>query len=184
MGAEEGRAHDLLDAEDIGVAVLRHESSRPSSWPAQCVPSAERRPCPCDVRSERRRRPDVSEQRWPTPALAAAGLLFVLLATINSAGYRYGVSDQAFHIPAAVRALDPAAFPRDRAVLDPQAHLMLFDDAVAMVARATGLSLEALFLAGYLVTAALLWTAILLIGRTLLRSPLATLLFGTAVTLR
>jgi hypothetical protein len=126
----------------------------------------------------------VSEQRWPTPALAAAGLLFVLLATINSAGYRYGVSDQAFHIPAVVRALDPAAFPRDRAVLDPQGHLMLFDDAVAMVARTTGLSLEALFFTGYLVTAALLWTAILLIGRTLLRSPLATLLFGAAVTLR
>ena len=117
-------------------------------------------------------------------ALAAAGLLFVLLATVNAAGYRYGVSDQAFHVPAVVRALDPAAFPRDAALLDSQARFMLFDDAVALAVRTTGLSLEAVFFIGYLVTAALLWTGILLIGRQLLHSPMATLLLGAAVTLR
>ena len=126
----------------------------------------------------------MNEQRWPTVALAAAGLLFVLLATVNSAGYRYGVSDQAFHVPAVVRALDPAAFPRDAALLDSQARFMLFDDGVALVVRTTGWSLEAVFFIGYLVTAGLLWTGILLIGRQLLRSPAATLLLGAAVTLR
>jgi hypothetical protein len=126
----------------------------------------------------------VNEQRWPTVALAAAGLLFVLLATVNSAGYRYGVSDQAFHVPAVVRALDPAAFPRDAALLDSQARFMLFDDAVALVVRTTGWSLEAVFFSGYLVTAGLLWGGILLIGRRLLQSPLATLVLGAAVTLR
>lgn len=126
----------------------------------------------------------MNEQRWPTVALAAAGLLFVLLATVNSAGYRYGVSDQAFHVPAVVRAIDPAAFPRDAALLDSQARFMLFDDAVALVVRTTGLSLEAVFFIGYLVTAGLLWAGILLIGQQLLRSPMATLLLGAAVTLR
>ena len=126
----------------------------------------------------------MNEQRWPTVALAAAGLLFVVLATVNSAGYRYGVSDQAFHVPAVVRALDPAAFPRDAALLDSQARFMLFDDAVALAVRTTGLSLEAVFFIGYLVTAALLWIGILLIGQQLLQSPTATLLLGAAVTLR
>jgi hypothetical protein len=126
----------------------------------------------------------VSGQRWPTAALAAAGILFVLLATVNSAGYRYGVSDQAFHVPAVVRALDPAAFPRDRVLLDSQGRFMLFDDAVALAVRTTGLSIEAVFFAGYLATAALLWTGIMLIGRQLLQSPMATLLLGATLTLR
>ena len=32
---------------------------------------------------------------------------------MNSAGYRYAASDQAFYIPAVLRHLDPALFPRD-----------------------------------------------------------------------
>ena len=51
-------------------------------------------------------------------ALAAGGLLFLVLATANGGGYRYGVSDQAFWIPAAVRALQPASFPRDAGLID------------------------------------------------------------------
>ena len=34
-----------------------------------------------------------------------AGGVFVILATANAAGYRYGVSDQAFYIPVVTRAL-------------------------------------------------------------------------------
>ena len=56
-------------------------------------------------------------------ALAA----FVVLATANAAMYRYGVSDQAFYIPVVARALDPAAFPRDAALIDAQGRLMLAD---------------------------------------------------------
>jgi len=37
---------------------------------------------------------------------------------MNSAGYRYGASDQAFYIPAIVRHLEPADFPRDAPLID------------------------------------------------------------------
>ena len=56
--------------------------------------------------------------------LPFAFCLFVVLATLNSAGYRYGASDQAFYIPAVTRQLDPALFPRDRALIDAQARLI------------------------------------------------------------
>ena len=45
--------------------------------------------------------------------LPFAFCLFVVLATLNSAGYRYGASDQALYIPAVLRHLDPALFPQD-----------------------------------------------------------------------
>ena len=46
--------------------------------------------------------------------LFAVGLLpFVLLATANSAGYRYGAGDLAFYGPAVMRRIDPRLFPHD-----------------------------------------------------------------------
>ena len=45
--------------------------------------------------------------------LAACFVPFLVLATLNSAGYRYGASDQAFYLPAMLERLDPALFPRD-----------------------------------------------------------------------
>ena len=57
-----------------------------------------------------RQRPSCSALR---PLPSAVAVAFVLLATLNSAGYRYGASDQAFYIPAVLRHLDPALFPRD-----------------------------------------------------------------------
>ena len=46
--------------------------------------------------------------------LAAISLIpFVVLATFNSAGYRYGASDQAFYLPAVLDRVNPALFPRD-----------------------------------------------------------------------
>ena len=57
-------------------------------------------------------------------AAALLGLVvFVLLATANGAGYRYGASDQAAYIPTVILAENPGAFhggpaakesPRDR----------------------------------------------------------------------
>src|SRR4051794_36294064 len=91
--------------------------------------------------------------------LAAAGLtLFVVLCTLNSAGYRYGASDQAFYAPAVIRALHPDYYPRDAALIDSQARLTLADEATAALIRASGLSLPvafALFYAGGLVLFAL-----------------------------
>ena len=111
-------------------------------------------------------------------------VLFAVLATANGAGYRYGASDQAFYIPAVTRALDPEAFPHDRMLLDAQGRLMLLDETLAAVIRATGWSLETLFYAGYLLSLAVIWAAVVIIGRHVHRSPWVTLALGAALTLR
>lgn len=114
----------------------------------------------------------------------AGGLLFAVLATANAAGYRYGTSDQAFYIPVVVRALDPMAFPRDAVLIDAQGRLMLADELFAGIIRATGLPLDVLFFAAYLLSLALIWCAILLIGRTTYRSWWLTAALAAAFTLR
>jgi hypothetical protein len=101
-------------------------------------------------------------------ALAVAA--FTLLATLNAAGYRYGVGDQAGHIPSILRALDGRLFPRDSALIDAQSRLFVFDE---LLARAIGLvpaSLEAWFLALYLLTLVLLYTGLIRLGDRLLLS--------------
>ena len=80
--------------------------------------------------------------------------------TANASGYRYGVSDQAFYIPVILRAVDPAAFPRDASLIVAQGHLMVSDQAVAALMRLTGVPLPFIFLAGYLVSLALIWIGI------------------------
>jgi hypothetical protein len=109
---------------------------------------------------------------------------FILLATANGAGYRYGTSDQAFYIPVVVRALDPSAFPRDATLIDAQGRLMLGDEVLAAATRATDLPLDILFLAAHLLSLALVWAALVLIGRSLYRSTWLTIALGAAFTLR
>jgi hypothetical protein len=72
----------------------------------------------------------------------------------------------------------------DAGVLEAQGRFMLFHEAVAIIVRATGLSIEAVFLFGYLLTSALLWWGLVLIGRHLFRSDWATVLLGALLTLR
>ena len=103
---------------------------------------------------------------------------------MNSAGYRFGASDQAFYIPAVVRHLEPADFPRDAALIDSQAHLALVDDLAAAVIRVTGLSLQQLFLILYIVTLCLLVAAGMRIASRLYRTRVAVLALGAALTLR
>src|SRR4026208_1783332 len=119
--------------------------------------------------------------RWE---FGAAFAVFVLAATANGAGYRYGVSDQAFYIPVVVRALQPAAFPRDASLIDSQGRLMLSDEIIAGLIRVTGIPLDYLFLAAYLVSLLLIWTAVAAIGRRLFASPWLTVALAAAVTLR
>ena len=114
----------------------------------------------------------------------AAFVVFVTAATANGAGYRYGISDQAFYIPVVVRALQPAAFPRDASLIDSQGRLMLSDEIIAGIVRVTGLPLEYLFLAAYLLSLLLIWIAIAAIGRRLFASPWLTVAFAAAMTLR
>jgi hypothetical protein len=116
--------------------------------------------------------------------LGLGGVVFVMVATANAAGYRYGTSDQAFYIPAVVRALQPDAFPRDAALIDSQARLLLADDVLAGVIRTTGVPLEFLFLAGYLLSLLLMGLAIWLIGRRLYSSVWLTVALGAAFALR
>ena len=118
-------------------------------------------------------------------ALAVIGaIVFVVLATANAAGYRYGVSDQAFYVPAFMRAINPSAFPRDAALIDAQARLMVLDEVVAGVVTATGLSLEAVCLIGYLASLLIIWVALLRVGRSLYATPWAVLALTAAFTLR
>jgi hypothetical protein len=123
--------------------------------------------------------------RIPVWLAIVGGLLFALLATANGASYRYGVSDQAFYIPVVIRALDPAAFPRDAALIDAQGRHMVLDELVAAGMRATGASsIDNVFFAGYLLTVTLLWAGIVLIGTRVYASPWAIAALGAAATLR
>jgi hypothetical protein len=114
----------------------------------------------------------------------AFAIPFILLATMNSAGYRYGASDQAFYIPAILRHLEPAAFPRDAALIDSQARLTTIDELAAGAVRVTGLSLQHLFLGLYLLSLALLLTGAARIGARLFRTRWTVVAIGAALTLR
>jgi hypothetical protein len=116
-------------------------------------------------------------------AIIAGAMLFFVLATVNSSGYRYAASDQAFYIPAIRQHLDPALFPRDLALLSAQGRFTPYDKLVAAIVRATGLSLPALFFGGYLVTLGLLYAALILFGRRFYASAWTTAALVFAYTL-
>ncbi len=114
--------------------------------------------------------------------LGAAG--FLLLCTMNSAGYRFGASDQALYLPAVLRHLDPALFPRDAPLIDTQARLMFNDEIVALIARATGASLPVEFLALYGLTLLTLLFAITRLGGHYFKTGGAVVALAAALTLR
>lgn len=111
-------------------------------------------------------------------------VLFALAATLNSGGYRYGAADQAFYIPAILESLRPELFPRDGALIGPQARYFFIDEIVAAGIRTLGGSIETWFLAGYLVTMATLALALLALGRTVFVSPLAVTALLAIYTLK
>jgi hypothetical protein len=109
---------------------------------------------------------------------------FGALVTANSAGYRYGVSDQAYYIPAILRHVSPALFPHDAPLLDAQSNLMISDEVMAWLDRITGWGLPALFFVGYLACVALYVIGVGSIGTSLYASSWAVAAFGLALTLR
>lgn len=117
-------------------------------------------------------------------AWVAGGILFVLLATANGAGYRYGVSDQAFYIPVVEHAINPETFPRDASLIDAQGRLMITDEIIASLARLTSLPLDAIFLAGYLLSVAVIGIALVLIGQRVSATPWVVVAILAALTLR
>ena len=117
-------------------------------------------------------------------ALAAGEFAFCLVAILNCGGYRYGVGDQAFYIPAVTQHLNPELFPRDRAILHAQDRFMLYDDAIAAFVRASGVSVQVIFFAGYLVSLVLLFGAIVAIGRLMYRTWFGVAMLAALLTLR
>jgi hypothetical protein len=109
---------------------------------------------------------------------------FVLLATANSAGYRYGASDLAFYGPAVMRQLDPGLFPRDTPIIEAQARLTFMDETVAAISRLTTGDLPALFLGLYLLTLGCLAAGLCAIGSSLYQSRWTTAALLAAMTLR
>ena len=99
--------------------------------------------------------------------LALAVIAFTVIGTANSGGYRYGVSDQAFYVPAVALRADPALFPKDRALLEPQMRLWLGDEILGAVTRVTGISLPVEFAVLYAVTMVLLASGAVMLARRL-----------------
>ncbi len=122
--------------------------------------------------------------RFSIQHLAFAIPVFIVLCTMNAAGYRYGASDHALYIPAILRHVDPALFPRDSRIIDTQARLMLNDDVIAAIVRLTGVPLPGLFFACYLLTLALLFFAIVRLGGHFYRTRGAIIAAAAALTLR
>lgn len=110
----------------------------------------------------------------PRGALAAVVLIalvpFAVLATANSAGYRYGASDQAFYVPAVLEAINPALFPRDSGLIHSQANLTAVDEVIGGAATASGVSLPTAFAAFQVLTLGLLAAGIVSVGSLFYRT--------------
>jgi len=125
------------------------------------------------------------ETRRRHPALRVlAALAFVAVATLNSAGYRFGAGDQAFYLPAIQRHLEPDSFPRDRVVIDDQDRLNVFPRVAAVLVRTAGLPQPALFLGLYLAALVLLAWAATALAETLGLSSWAQAAVLAALTMK
>jgi hypothetical protein len=123
-------------------------------------------------------------RRLALPILLAGALVFGVLATMNAAGYRYGVADQAFYVPAVLRHLDPALYPQDGWMIGSQAKLLIFDELFAAAHRATGVPLPWMFFGGYVATMAALYGALIAFGRLVYASGWTVAALVFAATLR
>jgi hypothetical protein len=115
---------------------------------------------------------------------AAAALLFALLATANSGGYRFGTSDQAFYEPAVAMSANPALFPRDRVLLDAQMRWWLGDSVLGALSHVVGGDMPALFVIVYVVSLLALFAAAAIFARSLGASWWTVAGFLVLLTLR
>jgi hypothetical protein len=116
--------------------------------------------------------------------ILAGTALFLVLATANAGGYRYGVSDQAYYATAVLKARTPSLFPRDSSMLAPQSSFLASDKILAALSRAFGLDLPVLFGITQVVTLVALAGAAAAFGRGLGFSWWTTSLFLALLTLR
>jgi hypothetical protein len=126
----------------------------------------------------------MTEGGKPLLRFALCLLPFILLATLNSAGYRYGASDQAFYVPSIVEHLHPEFFTRDHPVLAAQARFMISDDMFAAIVRVTGWPLPPMLFVCYLLTLVLLLAAALRFGAAISRTAWTPVAIAAALTLR
>lgn len=117
-------------------------------------------------------------------AFAFCLLPFVVLATLNAGGYRYGASDQAFYLPVVLKKLDPGLFPRDSSVLAAQSTLTMYDEVVAAIVQVSGASLPTIFAVLYIVALILIAAGTWLVARGLAFTTWTTVAFLAAMTLR
>jgi hypothetical protein len=134
---------------------------------------------------------DAAHARSPRISIAVIAVIavigagaFVVLATMNSSGYRYGAADQAFYIPAIQHHLNPALFPRDLAVLGAHGRFTPFDEIIAALVRMTGVSLPALFFVAYVASLVLVYVSLIMLGRPFYASTWTTAALVAAYTLR
>ena len=118
-------------------------------------------------------------------ATLAAGLaLLVVLAIANAAGYRFGVSDQAFYLPSILQTIDPGLYPRDAAVLSVQGTLMVSDEITAWLVSHTHVSIETLFLTAHVASLGVLLASVWLIAGRLASHRWTVMACCLAATLR
>lgn len=118
-------------------------------------------------------------------ALLLSGLvLFGVLATANAGGYRFGVSDQAFYVPAVALLNHPDLFPRDRALLGPQLRLWPGGRVLAALTAWSGDDQPAVFLGLYALTLAVLFASGVALARSLDADWWTTAIFLALLTLR
>ena len=137
-----------------------------------------------DEKGERKKEHGQEDKGYFLLLFAACLLPFLLLCTLNSAGYRYGASDLAFYIPAALEKLNPSLFPRDGALIASQARLTMIDEVIAALSRVTGLALPSMFVTLYCATLAVLLAGACSFGQRLYRSQWTTMALVAALTLR
>lgn len=117
-------------------------------------------------------------------AFAFCLLPFVVLATLNAGGYRYGASDQAFYLPVVLAKLDPGLFPRDASLLAAQSRLTTYDEVIAAIVKVTGASVPAVFAVLYVFALMLIAAGTWLVARGLAFTTWTTVAFLAALTLR
>jgi hypothetical protein len=136
------------------------------------------------MNSKRARDSGLRAQGLPAYAFALCLLPFVVLATANSAGYRFGASDQAFYAPAILERMDPTRYPRDSPLIQAQAKLTFVDDVVGPIAKVIHIPLPSLFVTLQAITLALLAFAATRIAQSCYRTHWAGVALMAAFTLR
>ena len=109
---------------------------------------------------------------------------FGILAVFNSGGYRYGASDQAFYVPAIMRHVDPALFPRDRVLISVQDDLLLVTRLLGTIVTATGATVANVVFGAYLIMLLAVAGAGWLFGRALLATRWGAAALVLAMSIR